>query len=156
VSAVYRYFPNKETVLRTLAERIIAEWDSWFDGFEQDLEDCGDPVQLWCASIDHFYTRIQTLPGAMAIRRAMQISPELRELDRQDNTLLATRLAQTLSNYYAHLTLAQAKVIAVVLMETAVPIIDQALASSPAQGKKLLAELKRMHSGYISECTRPW
>ncbi|MDG1204091.1 MAG: TetR/AcrR family transcriptional regulator, partial [Pseudomonadales bacterium] len=39
IQTLYRYFPNKLSVVATLARRLISEWDSWFT--EAGMSDFG-------------------------------------------------------------------------------------------------------------------
>ena len=74
IQTLYRYFPNKLSVVATLARRLISEWDSWFT--EAGMSDFGG------AGLERFVDRLKNQPGGVAIRQAMAASPALRALDR--------------------------------------------------------------------------
>ena len=77
VRTVYRYFPNKLAVMIALAERLAEQWDGWFDGFRALADPTADWRALWSQYIDAFVGGIRTIPGGLAIRRAMRALPEL-------------------------------------------------------------------------------
>jgi AcrR family transcriptional regulator len=98
VRTVYRYFPNKLAVLTAVAERLAAEWDGWFDGFRALADPRAGWRTLWVAYVDKFVQGIRSVPGGLAIRRAMRALPELQAIDRQDNERLARELAAALGS----------------------------------------------------------
>jgi len=83
IQTLYRYFPNKLSVVATLAQRIILEWNEWFSDFDrfiaEDLKNGSNSAFLL------FIENLKNQPGGVAIRRAMNASPALREMDREDN-----------------------------------------------------------------------
>lgn len=153
VSAVYRYFSNKETVIATLARRAIDEWDTWFENFDAEMEATGDLAQVWSKHVDKFYNSIHQLPGGLAIRRAMKASPLLAEIDQADTDVLIQKLADTLRTNFPQLKPRRCEAIAQVLLESAVAVLDKALESTPAKAKILLEELKTMQQEYLKLCT---
>lgn len=149
LQALYRYFPNKLTVVVTLAERMVAEWETWFKSFDDALAQGGSLESIWSDYIDTFVEGIRELPGGLAVRRAMYAAPELREIDQKDNARFAERLGAALNRCDPQLELEQARSIAAVLIESAVPVIDLALMSSPTDAERLLTELKSMQIRYL-------
>lgn len=149
VSAVYRYFPNKESVVLTLAQRVIEEWGTWLESFSDDLEETDDFILVWQKSIDVFYKSIKALPGGLAIRRAMKASSVLAEIDQEDTDQWIKNLSGSLLISFPHLTRSRSNVAAQLLMETSVTIMDKAIDSSPATARSMLSELKLMHAEYI-------
>ncbi len=149
VQAVYRYFPNKLAVIYTLAERMVAEWNLWLSDFEQTVEGESDWGPVWRRYIDRFTEGVRRLPGGAAVRSAMAASPVLRALDQRDNAELARRMAKSLRKRAPGLSPARARDCARALIETAVAVIDLALASPPATSRRLLDELKTMQVAYL-------
>jgi len=149
VSAVYRYFPNKEAVVATLAERLITEWDTWFDHLYEGDDACADIESAWCQSIDLFYESIQSRVGGVAVRHAMKMSPALQEMEKADGEYLVGRLVDSLQRYLPHLKKREARLSAVLLMASVEPIMDAALQSKPDAGRRLLDEMKKMHVEYL-------
>ncbi len=151
VPAVYRYFPNKLAVVSTLAERVIGEWNRWIREYEDAAVGAEDPARLWSEYVDIYVRRLQALKGGVAVRRAMGASPPLRDLDREDSEALARRLALALRGYDPRISLARARDAARVLIESSVAITDVAFDASSERARRLIAELKTMHTAYVNE-----
>lgn len=149
VRTVYRYFPNKLAVITALAERLAEEWGSWFDGFAALADPRSDWRALWIAYVDAFVGGIRRVPGGLAIRRAMRALPELQAIDRRDNERLARQLAAALARRSSGVPRHRLTVIARVLVETAVTVLDLALFGPPARARELVDELKCLQIAYI-------
>jgi AcrR family transcriptional regulator len=149
VRTVYRYFPNKLAVLTAVAERLAAEWDGWFDGFRALSDPRASWRTLWTAYIDTFVRGIRRIPGGLAIRRAMRALPELQAIDRQDNERLARQLAAAIERRGVGLPRSGLTIMARMLIETAVAVLDLALLEPQAQASALIDELKRLQLTYL-------
>ena len=147
IQTLYRYFPNKLSVVATLAKRIISEWNEWFSDFDRffaaDLESTGNEAFLL------YINNLKNQPGGVAIRRAMNASPVLRELDREDNRHMARQFTQALFRhldreppedfYYVFLT----------IIEASIAITDLIFDSSEAEAEKLIEEFTMMQTLFI-------
>lgn len=151
VRTVYRYFPNKLAVITALAERLAADWDSWFEGFRGLSDPHSDWRALWSAYVDAFVDGIHRTPGGLAIRRAMKALPELEAFERRDNERLARQLALALARRGVDLPRTRLTIAARVLIETAVCVLDLALAEPPGQARALVSELKHLQLAYLAE-----
>jgi len=149
VRTVYRWFPNKHAVVVALARRMAEEWDGWLD-----LDALADPRtdwrRAWGAHVRRFAEGVRALPGGLAVRRAMQSSPELRAVDQEDNARLAALLAAALRRRGVRLSARRAAVVARTLIETAVAVIDLALLDDAGAAPSYLEELARMHLAYLA------
>ena len=81
IATVYRYFPNKLSILSELSQR-------WLDLLKESLsfwEDFADPSKDWREVVhntfDTYHNLAQEQPGFTTIRRAIQSVPELREME---------------------------------------------------------------------------
>lgn len=148
VRTVYRYFPNKQAVVVALARRMADEWSGWFD-FDALADPGSDWRRGWDAQIRRFAAGLRALPGGLAVRRAMQASPELRAIDQDDNARLAARLATALHARGLRASPRRAEVVARNLIESAVAVLDLALLHDGAAAPMRLAELARMQVAYL-------
>lgn len=151
VSAVYRYFPNKLSVISTLAEQLAAEWDDWAAGFHARLEEGEEIAAAWSYYVRQFPEMLKAQTGGMAIRRAMQASPALRQIDQKDNALLAAQLAQSIGHVMPHLDSKQTGSAAQILMESVVALLDHIMEAKPAESKRLMDEMLIMHHAYFDQ-----
>jgi len=150
VRTVYRYFPNKLAVITAVAERLAQEWDRWFDGFSALSDTDADWRRLWSAYVDAFVDGIRSAPGGLAIRRAMRALPELEDIERRDNERLARQLAAALARRGGGLARGRLTIVARMLVETAVSVLDLALIEPPTQARALIDELKHMQLAYLA------
>jgi len=150
-AAIYRYFPNKLAIISTLAEQMVEEWDEWLSGVNERLE-AGESIKsAWIYYARRFPEIVRALPGGIAVRRAMQASPILREIDQRDNERLAEGLADALVRSIPHLGQREAAAAARTLLESAVSVIDLAMDSKPAKARALLDEMVAMHKAYFDQ-----
>ncbi len=154
VSAVYRYFPDKLAVVTTLAEKVVGEWGQQLADFDQALGEKQDIRVVWPEYLHRFISSVEQQQGALAIRRAMQATPALRAIDQADNERMAALMAHQLANYIPGLSAAEAATAARVLIESAVPLIDLALDSSPAESERIRRQLEIMHDSYLERLLR--
>jgi AcrR family transcriptional regulator len=148
VRTVYRYFPNKLAVITSVAERMVQEWDRWFEGFAVLADPRRDWRPLWDQYIDTFIAGARAQPGGVAIRRAMRALPELHAIDQEDNERLARQLARAVAQRGVGIPPARLMTVARTLIETAVAVIDLVLTAPAPRAAALAAELKRMHTAY--------
>lgn len=149
VAALYRYFPNKLAVVSALAENLVEEWDDWMRGFDTRL-DAGEGIrEAWAYYVLRFPKLLKSRPGGMAVRRAMQASPTLREIDQKDSRRLSERLANSLDRTMPHLGKKMSFTAASVLMESVTAVLDRALEAKPAEARRLIGEMLVMQNAYF-------
>lgn len=149
VSAVYRYFPNKLSIVRTIADIYVVEWNKNVTSFGNALKESDDFGQIWIDYLDRFVELLEQQPGALAVRRAMRANPELHELDQADNAQMADKLAAHIKNEIPGLTDTRTQSVARMLIETAITTIDLANDAPPKMRAQLLEDLKMMHVTFI-------
>lgn len=149
IATVYRYFPDKISIIKTLSEAVVAQWDAELMEFGSALDEIGDLRVVWPQFVEKFLNILAANPSALAVRKAMNAMPELRELYEQDNFRLADVMSRDLKRHLPSLKQKRAKAIARVLIETTDVVIGMAIASSGSEAKPLLTELNYMQSLYI-------
>jgi len=149
IQTLYRYFPNKLSVVATLAQRIIDEWNEWFSDFDsfiaQDLKKNTSHALLL------FIENIKNQPGGVAIRRAMNASPALRKMDREDNRKMAKEFSNAL---FRHLGLVHPEkfyVAALTIIEASLAITDLTFESPEDEAEQLIEEFILMQNLFIQE-----
>lgn len=142
IQTLYRYFPNKLSVVATLARRLISEWDSWFSN--PDLSFSGRNGTYV------FVEMLKNQPGGVAIRQAMAASPALRELDREDNRRLAAQFAAYLVSLDDTVDYEDATVSMLVAIESAVAVVDLTFDLPAAEAEKLTFACVEMQSVFLA------
>ena len=149
VSTVYRYYPNKLAVIVALAERLAEEWDAWFEGWEPLADPERDLLESYELLLDRWVERIQNQPGGMAIRRAMQALPELRDVERRDNDGLARSFSKALRARGVRVPPKRLQTAGRMLLDTAAAVAGEMLIRGSATARSSFEELKQMHRAYL-------
>ena len=138
IQTLYRYFPNKLSVVATLARRLINEWESWFaDG------DIG-----W-SGIEQFVERLKNQPGGVAIRQAMAASPALRKLDREDTRRHAERFAADLVSRDGDVDKEEAILSILVAIEAALAVVDLTYDLPALEADRLIGLCVEMQNAFL-------
>ncbi len=124
VQSLYRYFPNKLSIVATLADHLIADWNTWVEDYDASVAADMPPGQFWTEGIRELIRRLKQWPGGVAIRRAMKSSPVLRRMDLDDTKQIAIRLAEITHQRGYGSTPSELEPAFLMLTETAVSLID--------------------------------
>lgn len=82
VRTVYRYFPNKFSVIATIGEDMFERWKTWnADFFEEIARPGSDWTKALQAMLDGWIDRLASEKGARALLQALGAIPQLRDLD---------------------------------------------------------------------------
>ena len=151
LQSLYRYFPNKLAVIATLTQKMIEDWNTWFDSLEVQFKADSNLVHLWENAFDTFVEGVRNTPGCVAIRRAMSASPQLKILDQRDNAIVANRLRDLLLTKYPDHDASEVKGLSRILIESVVAIVDLTFDLPHHEATPLLTQCKAMQKGYIVE-----
>ena len=152
IQTLYRYFPNKLSVVATLAQRIIAEWNDWFADFDRFVSK--DEKSGRNNAFVFFIDKLKNQPGGVAIRRAMNASPALKAMDQEDNRKMAKEYSNAL---FRHLELdhpEQFYSAALTIIEASLAITDLTFDIPEDEGNQLIEEFVLMKNLYIREKVR--
>ncbi len=92
IGTLYHYFPNKNQVLKTLAERSI---DAIDEELGQAIEQASRSNVDWMALVDMVFDAYRQAPGLMTLFQAIKAIPELRDIVDNSNA----RVAEILANH---------------------------------------------------------
>lgn len=95
LTAVYRYFPNKHSVLRELALRTFAHDTETLLSGEPDAD--ATPQALITATVEEFWRRHRTEPFRVPLRAAIHADAELSALDLTESRANARAIAEALA-----------------------------------------------------------
>jgi AcrR family transcriptional regulator len=151
VRSVYRYYPNKLAVIVGLAERQANEWQELFAQLLVPVADPGESaLDAWDEALDGYVAYLMQKQGRSAIHRAMMALPQLAELNRRDNAVLADLIATAFVARGFRQSQPRLKSISRVLLDTADMAVDEALSRRGRVSQPLLVELKLMHRSYLT------
>lgn len=150
VSTIYRYFPDKLALVTVLAECVTAVWHAQLITMEQELDGQRALQDVWNEYLMKFVATVRETPGALAIRKAMRVVPELQVIDDVDSARLSVFLTKILGRCFPHLSPARARAAARTLIESGAALVDNAHRASAEEAQSLLRELGVMHEAYLS------
>ncbi len=149
VRAIYRYFPNKWSILVAMAERASELERTWIGDLRHHSE--GDIQAHVDRAIDGYFEAAKRLPGYAALRAASLASPELREVDDRTNRALQADLAAGLRELGVDVSEDQLGALCLVIIEASNRLLDIALQAKPAEAALVVAELKKMLAGLLRQ-----
>ena len=146
IQTLYRYFPNKLAVVATMSGRMIEDWNVWLEDADRLIEE-----KDFAGSFNSFINGIKNQPGGVAIMRALNASPTLKEMGQKDLDQLTERFAMALTRKSPHLTLKDARTIYRVIFASAIAVIDASLDMPKAEAERTIAASVHMLSLYLSD-----
>lgn len=153
IATLYRYYPNKFAIVRELAEGLEDERAGASVRALSTLgqeNDWRTPVRAAIEAVAQL--RVER-PGARAIRRALQSSPALWDLDHEVVVRTAEAIGPFLQEVNPALGDQQARDIALVVVSTVTSLLDltnDAPDQSPRVQKELMLMIERYLDPYLS------
>lgn len=151
LASLYRYFPNKNAVLRSLVEfqfeKMRPKLDRFLDEF--DLQHGIENI------IDAYASFYQSEPGFIELWSGLQAIPELHQLDLEDLHYNADRISQKLEPLLPHMERRELHTIAMMVTRTAGAILRLTLTIDPEEAKPMIVELKTMVGKYLRQRLAP-
>jgi len=151
VGSLYQYLPDKEAIAEALANRYLAEFEGLMDSLAEEAsaapERWGDPVGRL---VDAFAARYRERPGYLALWFGREMSPGLREADRENKAALAGRLLAVLRTLGAgeDASLRTAAHAGVLIADA---LLQEAFRSDPGGEEALIGEAKRVLRLYLAD-----
>lgn len=145
VQTLYRYFPNKLSVVATLARRLTDDWGSWF----ADLDTLPESTSPGISGIKLLLHRLRNQPGRVVIRQAMAASPDLRELERENSHGLAELFATKLVNLDERVDYEDAVLSTLVSIEAALAVIELTYNLPKAKTDRLIGLCVEMQGNFL-------
>ncbi len=149
VQSLYRYFPNKLSIVATLADHLIADWNTWLEDYDGDIPKDLPPGDYWVGGIRELIRQLKQWPGGVAIRRAMKSSPVLRRMDLEDTKQVAIRMAAISYQRGYGSSPADLEPAFLMLTETAVSLIDLYFECEGDLAEHVLQQGLEMQAAYL-------
>ncbi len=84
IASLYQYFPDKTSIVATLAERFNCEGQDCVKNVYDNVSHMDHLKPATYEMIDSYFEFLQTVPGARAIWQAVQSDPQLHYVDEED------------------------------------------------------------------------
>lgn len=148
IATLYHYFPNKLALLHALAQQFAEQQQQQLDAIyrrraETDWRDTVDKL------IDVVFEFNRTVKGAVAVSRAMQSYATLRQIDYERDSRQSEFVATLLAELGMKGSFRELQTRALVLIQTATAVMDNALLWYPGKADAAMDETKLMLKQYI-------
>lgn len=144
LTAAYRYFPNKDAVVRELALRSFEADDAWYDAF---TDRAGRTFEAWIEDAVLAYCTAELgNDDRLQLRAAIYADPELAELNLEDSRKKADRVADALTLEGLALPRAEVAQRALLLLKLVDGALNLARAVDPTEARPTLERFARLAS----------
>ena len=147
VASLYKYFPNKYSVLTALAEQMR---DMQLELLAERLQPQGDWRGELQTLLDAYVELFVSRPGFAELATVLSSSPPLRAIDEASLAAEARVIAEHVVHYGIEGTRADREAIARVMLEATRGVLPLVRRAAPAGRKRLMRELRRMLEAYLS------
>jgi len=151
--ALYRYFPNKYAVLKTLGERLMAVQDDAVAGWMKSSPVGDDSVEFSIDRIESLQKRLMEVtgafPGGIAIMRGVRAVPILQELHRKSRETVAKSLLLMLQNRHPSVPVERLHTAARLVAELSSAVTQMALGEPDATTPLLMYETALLFALYF-------
>ena len=152
IRTVYRYFPDKYSVIIALAHHLAAEWDGWM---AEEYVKLSDPESDWESvqkrHISAWLKKLSKQPGGASVIKALRTVPELQKIDLKLLDQMTANMAAALMARGLKLSKSKVRVICHVALLTVDAGIEHYVRLSERERKPFLDELIKMHIIYLRE-----
>lgn len=150
IGSLYQYFPDKSSVIRTLAERYNRECRCCI---EQALGAVTDEAGLRAAFsdlVDQYYEIVLATPAMRDIWCGMQADKQLLALELEESRNAGGLLAEAMLRVYPHCDARQIREAAFLIWHLGESTMRLAIACAPQEGRAMVETFKRMSLREIS------
>jgi AcrR family transcriptional regulator len=153
IASLYRYFPNKLSLLHAVAQRFADQLQAEFEQISEPI-DKQDICDYLDERIDTLLRFHRTTRGATAASRAMQSNPSLRIIDHEQDLHNSKMISQLLANVGVKASTENLEMVALLRAQVVTAVLDNALRWDPDKAETLLNEVKLMQRLHIEHYMR--
>lgn len=150
VRTIYRYFPNKYSVIFALTKKLAESWDEWLADYYEALS---DPQHDWREAIvtarSEWLRNARRTPGSVSVLQATQATLELRELHDAVFQDMCRKLAGALKARKLDLPEARLMAIARAIVSSENAATDVYFRLKSSQAEAFLGEINRYQISYL-------
>jgi AcrR family transcriptional regulator len=144
IGSLYQYFPDKSSVIRTLAERYNAESRRCIEEALSAVEDSQGLQTAYSDLLDQYYEIVLATPAMRDIWSGMQADKQLLDLELQESRLAGSMLAEAMQRAYPDADVQQMTDAAFLIWHLGEATMRLAVSSEPEEGRRLVQAFKRM------------
>ena len=144
IGSLYQYFPDKSSIIRTLAERYNGESRRCIEQALNAVEDVDGLRSAYSGLLDEYYEIVLATPVMRDIWTGMQADKQLLELELAESRIAGMLLAQTIMRVYPHSDAQQIEQSAFLIWHLGEATVRLAISCPPQEGRDLVEAFKRM------------
>lgn len=144
IGSLYQYFPDKSSVIQTLAERYNAESRRCIEAALAAVEDAQGLSAAFSALLDEYYEIVLATPAMRDIWSGMQADKHLMALELQESRIAGGLLAEVMMRVYPGSDAGQVQASAFLIWHLGEATMRLAISCAPEEGRGLVAAFKRM------------
>lgn len=144
IGSLYQYFPDKSSVIQTLAERYNAESRRCIDIALAAVEDAPGLCAAFSELLDEYYEIVLSTPAMRDIWSGMQADKQLMALELEECRVAGELLADAMLRVYPGRNPEQVKASAFLIWNLGEATMRLAISCAPEEGRGLVEAFKRM------------
>ncbi|MGE8149892.1 TetR family transcriptional regulator [Pseudomonas vancouverensis] len=144
IGSLYQYFPDKASVIRTLAERFNAESRRCIAEALQAVEDRQGLQAAYCGLLDLYYAFVMAAPVMRDIWSGMQADKQLLQLELEESRVAGKLLAETILRVDPDRDEKQVNESAFLIWQLGESTMRLAITCGPEEGRGLVEAFKRV------------
>ncbi|MBD9611151.1 TetR family transcriptional regulator [Pseudomonas sp. PDM02] len=144
IGSLYQYFPDKSSVIRTLAERYNAESRRCIEVAMAAVEDAQGLREAFSELLDEYYEIFLATPAMRDIWSGMQADKQLMALELQECRIAGEMLSDAMLRVYPDSDAHQVQASAFLIWSLGEATMRLAISCAPEEGRALVEAFKRM------------
>jgi len=154
IGSLYQYFPDKSSVIRTLAERYNAQSRRCIAEAMEVVEDARGLQTAYSQLLDQYYEIVMATPVMRDIWSGMQADKQLLQLELGESRVAGALLSQAMLRVYPDCDEQQVQESAFLIWHLGEATMRLAVTCAPEEGRALVEAFKRMSLREIMEPVR--
>ena len=144
IGSLYQYFPDKSSVIRTLAERYNAESRRCIEEALAAVEDAAGLQAAYAGLLDQYYEIVFATPVMRDIWSATQADKQLLQLELEESRVAGRFLTEAMLRVYPARDAQQIEEAAFLIWHLGEATMRLAITCEPQEGRGLVEAFKRM------------
>jgi AcrR family transcriptional regulator len=154
IGSLYQYFPDKSSVIRTLAERYNAQSRRCIAEAMEAVQDAQGLQAAYSQLLDLYYEIVMATPVMRDIWSGMQADKQLVQLELEESRVAGALLSQAMLRVYPDCDEQQVEESAFLIWHLGEATMRLAVTCAPEEGRALVEAFKRMSLREIMEPAR--
>jgi AcrR family transcriptional regulator len=144
MGSLYQYFPDKSSIIRTLAERYNTESRACIRAAFETVNSRASLKKAYLDLVDIYYALVLSEPVMRDIWSGMQTSKELMSLQLAESRLMGAVLANAMKRVHAGASAAKIDASAFLIWELGEAAVRLAISIDRKEGDRVIDAFKRM------------